>query len=138
MKFTRIPPSLLLALLSMQQTAFTRSLAPLRNAATRTCPCNMVPVITEETDVKKVIQKFKEARPRSQRAQLVGFIKQYVANPTAITQMVMVQASKAYSERMKSNNVYHLVQDVVKATNKRPAQAKAMLALGKVLRMVYE
>ncbi|MGE0009707.1 MAG: hypothetical protein AB7F19_04130 [Candidatus Babeliales bacterium] len=104
------------------------------NNVTRTCPCAMVPDITPDTNVKKVVKAFKESSPRGQRAQLEGFINQYVVEPYDVTEAVLLACARVYSERMNNQNVYHIAQELVHAKAKKQVQKKALLAIGKVLK----
>ncbi len=99
---------------------------------TRTCPCNQVPYISEDADTDLYIQKFKEVSPRSQRAQLAGFAKQYVKDGHEAIEAVMIGSAKVYSDRMGSDELYKLAIKLIADNDKKPMLLKIFRAVGKL------
>lgn len=134
MKKSSIQKLLLASMIVMQAPVLRARQADIDEAVTRTCPCAMVPFITEDTNVKKVIKTFTKSSPRGQRSQLEGFINQYVSDPNEITEEVLVACARVYSDRTNNPTMLELAQELINAKVKKPAQKKALLAIGKIVK----
>lgn len=134
MNKSSIKKVLVVSMIALQAPALLARKADMDEAVTRTCPCAMVPFITEDTNIKKVIKTFTKSSPRGQRSQLEGFINQYVSDPNEITEEVLVACAGVYSERTNNPTMLELAQELVKAKIKKPAQKKALLAIGKIVK----
>lgn len=102
----------------------------------RTCPCNQVPYISEDADTDLYIKKFKEASPRSQRAQLSGFAKQYMQNRHESIEAVVLGCARIYSERVRDDELYKLVKKLLVTDDKKSIVLTIYQALGKLYKGV--
>ena len=134
MKKSLIQKVLFASMIGIQAPVLLARQADRDEAVTRTCPCAMVPFITEDTNVRKVIKTFTKSSPRGQRSQLEGFINQYVSDPSDITEEVLLACARVYSERTNNPTMQELAQELIKAKVKKPAQKKALLAIGKIIK----